>query len=43
MPALVENLSFKQVTAVEVGLEYALALGIDFDENGRPLTKIPPP
>ncbi len=34
MPSLVESLASKLVTSVSIGLEFVIALGQDFDENG---------
>jgi alpha-tubulin suppressor-like RCC1 family protein len=34
MPQLVESLAYKQVTQVAVGLNFMLALGLDYDERG---------
>lgn len=31
MPQLVESLAYKQVTQVSVGLDFMLALGMDYD------------
>ena len=37
MPTLVESLATKVVNQVAVGLEFIVALGQDFDENGLPI------
>ena len=39
MPQLVESLAFKQVSQVAVGLEFMLALGLDYDQFGHTLMK----
>ena len=36
MPQLIENLNTKIVTDIAVGLDFAIALGQDFDEWGNP-------
>ena len=42
MPQIVESLSFKQVTQVAIGQDFAIALGQDFDEYGQPIGQQPP-
>jgi len=37
MPQIVDTLACKSVTQVEVGLDFVIALGQDYDENGNPL------
>jgi hypothetical protein len=34
MPQLVESLAYKQVSQVAVGLDFMLALGLDYDQFG---------
>ena len=39
MPQLVESLGFKSVTQVAVGLDFMLALGLDYDQFGHTMAK----
>ena len=39
MPQLVESLAFKQVSQVAVGLDFMLALGLDYDQFGQTMIK----
>lgn len=39
MPQLVEGLAFKQVSQVSVGLDFMLALGLDYDQFGQTIQK----
>ena len=41
MPQIIESLSFKQVTQVAIGQDFAIALGQDFDEYGQPVGQSP--
>jgi hypothetical protein len=39
MPQLVESLAYKQVSMVSVGLDFMLALGLDYDQFGHTIVK----
>jgi len=39
MPQLVESLSYKSVSHISVGLDFMLALGLDYDQFGQTVGK----
>lgn len=42
MPQLVESLGFKSVTQIAVGLDFMLALGLDYDQFGHTMARQQP-